>query len=348
MYPITSVLRRFAEEPRYMSLLALIVGLIVFYPATNYAFNPYFLWIVTFNPYDGKWYSFFINQNIIFQREFAVKVLVFTAILFVSMLASIKISQTLTKTILKESQEENSSVKIIQRWKAHKKIASTALILQYLALVALIGLTLLIWYNMLQQYATIFLTLTRITIIVVSALGILHLIHPLLDNEELLSQACLNIINSIKEEYPKEDIKKIEQAHFMLYILLNHTLSKTIEELEEFNLEPPLTTLYLALLQNEKETLNRAKTITTNLLKAIKEKKTQGILKHLAEIHKKLEDTKELSKTMEITVHYPSLTLYTFNPSKKTTLIKALIPLITQIPLAILIFLGKWLYYVTF
>ncbi|MEX2750332.1 MAG: hypothetical protein Q6366_000460, partial [Candidatus Freyarchaeota archaeon] len=212
---------------------------------------------------------------------------------------------------------------------------------------SLIGLTILIWYNMLQQYATIFLTLTRITIIVISTLGILHLIHPLLDSEELLSQACLNIINSIKEGYTKEDIKKIEQAHTMLYILLNHTLSKTIEELEEFNLEPFLTPLYLALLQNEKETLNRAKTITTNLLKAIKEKKTQDILKHLSEIHKKLQDTKELSKTMEVTVHYPSLALYTFNPSKKITL-KALIPLVAQIPLALLIFLGKWLYYVTF
>ncbi|MEM3562519.1 MAG: hypothetical protein QXR19_04780 [Candidatus Jordarchaeaceae archaeon] len=348
MYPIISALRRFAEEPKYLSLLALIVALIIFYPATNYAFNPYFLWIVTFNFYDGKWYSFFINQNIILQREFAVKVLVFTAILVVSVLVSIKISQTLTRTILKESQEENNSVKTIQRWKAHKKIASTALILQYLALVSLISLTILIWYNMLQQYATIFLTLTRITVIVISALGILYLIHPLLDSEELLSQACLNIINSIKEGYTKEDIKKIEQAHIMLYILLNHTLSKTIEELEEFNLEPPLTTLYLALLQDEKETLTRAKNITTNLLKAIKEKKTQDILKHLGEIDKKLQDTKELSKTMEITIHYPSLALYTFNPSKKTTLLKALIPLIAQISLAILIFLEKWLYYVKF
>jgi len=347
MHPISSFLRRFAE-PKYASLLALIAAFILFYPATNYAFYPHFLWTLAYNPYDGKWYSFFINQNIIFLREFAVKALIFTAVLFASALVCIKISQTLTRIILKESQEETNSTKIIQKWRSSKKIASTALILQYLVLIALAALTILIWYNMLQQYATIFLTLKRIAIMLISALGILYLIQPLLDSEETLSQACLNIINSIKEGYTKEDIKKIEQLHFMLYILLNHALSKTIRELEEFNLEPPLTTLYLALLQNEKEPLNKAKTITTNLLKAIKEKKPQDILKHLGEIDKKLGDVQELAKTMEITINYPSLTLYTFNPSKKTSTLKALIPLIAQIPLAILTFLEKWLYYVTF
>ena len=134
----------------------------------------------------------------------------------------------------------------------------------------------------------------------------------------------------------------------MLYIFLNQALSKTMEELEEFNLEPPLTTLYLALLQNEKNSVNKAKNITTSLLKSITEKKAQDILKHLGEIDKKLGDVQELAKTMEISTHYPSLALYTFNPSKKITRLKAIIPLITQIPLAILIFLERWLYYTTF
>lgn len=347
MNPILTALKKLTEDPKYMSLFTLIAMLLIFYPTTNYAFNPYFLLIITLNPYDGKWYSFFINNNIIFTREFAVKTLIFTTILSATALVSIKISQTLTKTTLKESEEEKNSTKIIQHWKINKKIASTALILQYLTLIALIALTFLVWYGMFLQYTTTFLTLTRITIIIISALGILYLLHPILDSEETLSQACLNIINSIKEGYQEEDIKKIEQTHFMLYILLNHTLSKNMKELEEFNLEPPLTTLYLALLQNEKEPLNRAKTITTNLLKAINQKKTQDILKNLSEIDKKLGDVQELAKTMEISVHYPSLTLYTFNPSKKISRLKALIPLITQIPPAVLIFLAKWLYYTT-
>lgn len=347
MYSILSNLRRLTEEPKYISLLTLIVALTIFYLVTNYTFTPYFLWLIILNPYDGKWYSLFINQNIIFLREFTVKVLIFVTVLSAISLASIKISQILTRTILKESQEETNSIKLIQKWKNYKKIASTALILQYLALVALVALTTLIWYNLFQQYTTTFLKHAINTIMLISALGILYLLHPLLDNEEHLSQACLNIINSIKEGYPKEDIKKIEQLHFMLYILLNHALSKTIKELEELNLEPPLTTLYLALLQNEKEPLNRAKTIIVNLIKAIKEKKTQDILKHLGEIDKKLEDTEELSKNIQITIKYPSLALYTFTPSKKINWLKTIIPLITQIILATLIFLEKWLYYIT-
>ncbi|MFB0562665.1 MAG: hypothetical protein ACETWM_15775 [Candidatus Lokiarchaeia archaeon] len=345
---ISTVLSKFQEKPIFFSLYTLIAALVILYPTTNYAFNPYFTWITTYNWYDGTWYSFFINLNIIYQGEFAIKTLLFTTILSALALISIITSQLLTKITLKKSEEKTKDTEIIQYWKINKKIASTALILQYLTLIALIALAFLIWYGMLQQYTTTFLTLTRYTIIIISALGILYLVYPTLDIEETLTQACLNIINSIKEGSQKEDVKKIELAHFMLYILLNQALSKSIEELEEFNLEPPLTTLYLAFLKNEKESLTKAKTITTNLLKAITQQKPQDILKHLSEINKKLGDTKELAKTMEISIHYPSLAIYTFNPSKKITRLKAIIPLITQILLAILIFLEKWLYYTTF
>ncbi|MFB0559688.1 MAG: hypothetical protein ACETWM_00460 [Candidatus Lokiarchaeia archaeon] len=331
-----------------MSLITLIVALLVFYLTTNYAFNPYFLWLIAFNPYDGLYYLFYINYNILFLGEFVIKALLFTIILSATTLISIRISQSLTRATLKKYEEETKNSGIIRRWRANKKFTSIALILQYLTLIALIALVFLLWYNMLQQYTMTFLTLARFTLMVVSALGILYLVHPTLDDVETLTQSCLNIINSIKKGYGREDVEKIEQAHFMLYILLNHTLSRSIEELEEFNLEPPLTTLYLALLQDEKETLNKAKKITVNLLRAIREQRVQEILKHLGEIDDQLGKIQKISESMEVKLGFPSLSLYPFTPSRRITRLKAIIPLVAEILLAIVIFLGKWLYYTTF
>ncbi|MHA1578068.1 MAG: hypothetical protein ACTSUQ_00390 [Candidatus Freyarchaeota archaeon] len=347
MNPIPSFFRRIREDPKYLGLVALTVILLIFYLVTRYAFSLQFLWVLTYNQYDGSYYLFFINYNTIFVREFAMKSLLFTVVLAASALVSIKISRSLTKTLPNPVDEEKSTL-LIQKWKTIKKITSTTLILQYLTLIALIALVLLVWYNMLQQYTTTFLSLARYSLIIISSLGILYLLYPAPDDEKTLTQACLNIISSIREGYQKEHIKKIELAHSILYILLNHTLSKSMEELEEFNLEPPLTTLYLALLQNEKETVTKAKTIITSLLKAVAQQKPQDVLKHLAEIDKKLADVQELAKTMEITVNYPSLTLYPFNQSEKTTRLKAIFPLIAEILLAVILFLEKWLYYTTF
>ena len=89
MYSIR-VLRRIREDPKYLGLFVLIVGFLVFYPVVKYVFNPYFLWILTLNSYDGKWYSIFINQYVLFQREFAVKVIIFTTVLGVAVFVSIK------------------------------------------------------------------------------------------------------------------------------------------------------------------------------------------------------------------------------------------------------------------
>lgn len=100
---------RFLEEPIYLSLFTLVATTIIVYQIINYAFNPYFLWIITFKPYEGTWYSFFINQNIISPSEFAIKTLLFTITLSAIALISITISQELTQTKLKNFEEETKS-----------------------------------------------------------------------------------------------------------------------------------------------------------------------------------------------------------------------------------------------
>nr|MDO8082750.1 hypothetical protein [Candidatus Freyarchaeota archaeon] len=347
MNSVFTVLSRLRVDLKYVSLLALIAALLVFYPTTNYAFKPLFLWFIFFNPYDELFYLVYVNYNILFPVGFLAKALIFIVVVSATAFISILISQKLTKATLKTGVKTNHT-EIIQLWKTNKKITLIALILQYLTLIALVALAFLIWYRILQQYILIFLSLAMYALIIVSALGIMYLVHPLLDDEVILAQTCLNIINSIEGGSEKEDAKKIELVRFMLYILLNHALSKGIEEIEELKLEHSLTTLFLALLQREKMTLNKAKTIITNLLKAVIENKIQDILKNLSKIDEKLGDAQKLAKNMEISIGYPSLTLYMFNPSKKITRLKAIPPLITEILLAILIFLEKWLYYTTF
>ncbi|MHA1632770.1 MAG: hypothetical protein ACTSXC_08210 [Candidatus Freyarchaeota archaeon] len=314
----------------------------------KYVFNPYFLWILTFNSYDGKWYSIFINQYVLFQREFALKAVIFATVLGVAAIVSIKCSQVLTPALLKKPQDELESEQIVKDWKTNKRITSVVLILQYLTLIALVALTFLVWFDMFQQHTLTFHNLARYAIVIISVLGVLYLIHPTLDDEEILAQACLGMISSVKKGYKKENVEKVELVHFMLYILLNHALSKNIKELEEVNLEPLLTTLYFALLQNDEETLTRAKNITTSLIKSIAQQKIRDILKHLSEAEKKLGDIQDMTKTMEISMYYPNPTLYTFTPSKWLTRIKAIIPIVTQVVLATIIFFAKWIYYSSF
>nr|MDO8081428.1 hypothetical protein [Candidatus Freyarchaeota archaeon] len=351
MNPITSWIEKLRnKDPKHVSLLVFIAILIIFNLLTYYSFDVRFTWILTYVPYYNKYYLFFINTNIMYLGVSLLKAAIFTAILTFAAIISIKISQTssIAQIITGPKKEKMQSTEIIQRWKINKKITSTALILQYVALIILAGITLLIWYNMLQQYIIVLPMVSKYVITLIAALGVTYLINPPLDDEKMLAQACLNTINSIEEGYEKKDVKKIDLAYFMLYVLLNQALSKYIEELEEFDLEPPLTTLYLALLHNERETLTKAKTIATNLLKAITQQKIQNILKHLNEIDKKLGNFRELAETMKISVSHPSPTIYTFNSSNKLVRLRAIIPLITETALAILIFLVKWLYYITF
>jgi hypothetical protein len=348
MNSITSVVEKLRNKDQwYINLLVFIATLVLFYFLTYYSFSPYFTWILTYNLYDGKYYMFFISTNVLYFGESLLKAAIFTATLAFTAILSIKISQTSTiaQIITGSKKKESQPTEIIQRWKTNKKITSAALILQYLTLIILIGITFLIWYSILQQYLTIFLILLRYVVTLIAALGITYLINPLLDDEKMLAQACLSIINGIKEGYEKEGIKKIDLAYFMLYLLLNQALSKNIEELEEFNLEPPLTTLYFALLHNEKETITKAKKITTNLLKAITQQKTQDIIKHLSEIDKKLGDVQKLAKTVEISIHYPSLSIYSLNSSSKLARLKAALPLVASVLSAILIYFVKWVYY---
>lgn len=351
MNPITSAVENLRnKDPVYINLLVFIATLVPFVFLTHYSLNPNFTWILTYDPYYNVYYVFFINTNIIHFSEAVSKAAIFTATLAFTALLSTRFSDTsiIAQIITGPKKEKAEPTEIIQRWKINKKITSMALILQYLVLIILIGVTAAIWYRILQQYIPIFFNVLKYSIALIAALGVTYLINPPIDDEKLLAQAGLDTISSIKEEYEKRDIKKIELVYFMLYLLLNKALSKNIEELEEFNLKPPLTTLYLAILHSEKETISRAKIIITNLLKAITQQKTQDIIRHLSEINEKLGGVQKLEKTMEISIHYPSIAIYSPNSSSKLTRLKAVLPLAAGAISAILIFFVNWLYYLKF